>query len=553
MTLIQTAHWHPLPVRSLCYLRGSSSNISPNLLSGGEESVLVTWSIKSGFNHPFHTLPRISKGSISHIIAVPYTVSINIVVICIDNTIQLIEGHNHVIRWKIQGLASSKNEYVPIAGPFNDLTTMPPLIIIDPRTQLPLITRLQGSPGFVHWFDMKYNRVVKELEVASYNRISRKESDHYAYPRPMVTHLTISLSGRDMITVDTMITENINMGTPQNVNMGYDTYNMSLTSNIKFWLYSGKYQEVMKNELSMHYELVTAMASPHSRNYEVDDLSISPSGSKACTLSVKGEVFHLWGKEKTLMNGGNVTKQIPMINNPRSPLWKRLYIVSTPAGYTNSKRLTRGNGSLVSFSSDGSVLLVSYGQNITLWDHSNATMLNTIRAPEIISHIQFLPNIIDSILAVGKSSILLFSPFDSGSLGSEIWSYKLPNVESTFNNDKLVVSSAIPLLSSKEICIAIKATKFKKKSPKSLIESTVTTSKVFFLNMSSGEPKRNLDDTPYSYEIDGTILSMCDVSVVNPESNNNLVSVLVLTDSHELYILEPEEKSFHILEQLVKI
>merc|ERR1712046_208014 len=142
----------------------------------------------------------------------------------------------------------------------------------------------------------------------------------------------------------------------------------------------------------------------------------------------------------------------------------------------NSKCLYRGNGNVISFSTDGSVLLVLYGQNITLWDHSNATMLNTIRSSEIISHIQFLPNIMDSILAVGKSSIMVFSPFDSGFLGSEIWSYKLPDVESTTKDYKLVVSSAIPLLSSKEICIAIKATKFKKKSSHSSDDSTVTTS-----------------------------------------------------------------------------
>merc|ERR1739838_265827 len=112
---------------------------------------------------------------------------------------------------------------------------------------------------------------------------------------------------------------------------------MSLTSHIKFWLCSETSQEVTGNKLSMHYELVTAMASPHYRNYEVDALAISPNGSKACTLSVKGEAFHIWGKEKISMNRENGKKQIPMINNPGSPLWKRLYVVSTPAGYTNSK------------------------------------------------------------------------------------------------------------------------------------------------------------------------------------------------------------------------
>ena len=78
-----------------------------------------------------------------------------------------------------------------------------PIIHMDPKLQVPMLTRLAGAPGFAHWFDPKSNQVIGELEIAPYNCISRKEKYHKTYPRPTITHMVLSNSGNDLITIDT--------------------------------------------------------------------------------------------------------------------------------------------------------------------------------------------------------------------------------------------------------------------------------------------------------------------------------------------------------------
>jgi hypothetical protein len=46
----------------------------------------------------------------------------------------------------------------------------PPTILqMDPKSKVPIITRMAGAPGFIHWFDPKSSHVIGELEIAAYN------------------------------------------------------------------------------------------------------------------------------------------------------------------------------------------------------------------------------------------------------------------------------------------------------------------------------------------------------------------------------------------------
>eukprot|EP00559_Dactyliosolen_fragilissimus_P000170 CAMPEP_0184874080 /NCGR_PEP_ID=MMETSP0580-20130426/42195_1 /TAXON_ID=1118495 /ORGANISM="Dactyliosolen fragilissimus" /LENGTH=916 /DNA_ID=CAMNT_0027377051 /DNA_START=36 /DNA_END=2783 /DNA_ORIENTATION=+ len=495
--LTQTSHWHAHEVKTMCFIGSSSSRVVPSLVSGGEESVIVFWSANR-LNHPNTTIPRISKGAINQIISNEFSASMEIVVFCLDNTIQLLHGHNNAIRWKKQGIASASNEPVHIAQPetskFRSLSKIdaPPLLMIDPRTNLPMLTRLRGAPGFIHWFDLKSGQVVGELEVVAYNRVSRKSSLQAAYPRPTVTHLVMSGNGHDMITVDTMLTENKCIGAHRRVKVGDHKFqNMSFTTTIRFWAWEGNSGSEKQRRMEMPYELIAAMPAPHSINGEISSLAISPNGLRACSLSIENNSFHLWGKSLPEDTGKN------KLTTPSSPLWKRLYKITTPAGYSNLNLHANQNNNLVSFSADGSVLIVSYGSSVTLWDHAHAQILNTISFHQNILDVQFMKASMDTILAVGKTSISAMPPFKHGHLG-EFWSYQMSKSfyeKKAFSEHRHKILVA-PFASSKEVLVAFRILNDSDTKGK---DKAKDQSKIMILDASTGEQKKRLDGTPYCW------------------------------------------------------
>jgi len=548
--IVRTIHWHALPVKTLCYLGLQGSRAAPSLISGGEEAVVVMWNVERGLNRPSNTLPRISKGCITHIVTNPYSISgsasstdMDIIVRCMDNTLQLIHGNNHAIRWKIQGLASSNNECVDITSESNQVPS--PMLHIDPKTRTLLMTRLAGAPGFIHWYDLTSNQVVGELEVAPYNRISRKEAHHNAYPRPTVTNFVFSDSGNDLITVDTMLTENLSLGKSCEVEsvVNNDTdlsKKMSLVTNIKFWSRArevGKRLTAERHGKGMPFELISAMPNPHGYiNGEIDALAISRLGNRACSLSSQEGAFHIWGKGKTFTADKNSL-------SPLQPSWKRLCKITIPSGYSSS--LKHGTGqdknSTVAFSNDGSVLAIAFGRHITLWDHSNATLLKTLCTHESLCDIQFVRSPLDMILAVGKSSVSILPPFSSGYLGNNSWSYKLPE-KSIIGGTKIELGLVTPLVSRKELAVTMRQTQ---DNAKELMIST----KIVIVDIMSGKAKERNDGTVCSWEIEGNVLCLCDISQIQEQWASEQAVLLALNDRNDIFVLDTDDD--RIVEQKV--
>lgn len=533
--LKRTIHWHSLPVKTLCYLGQPGSRAAPNLLSGGEEAVLVTWNIERGLSRPSYTLPRISKGCITHITTNVYPTSsssnsdgMDIVVRGMDNTLQLIHGNNHAIQWKIQGLASSNNECVNSVSSTENEPSV--LLKFDPKTNMPVMTRLPGAPGFIHWYDCVSNQVVGELEVAPYNRISRKEAHHNAYPRPTVTNFIMSSSGNDLITVDTMLTENTSMGKGCKVKSFLNDCDdlsdkMSQITNIKFWAWSRETDSQSSgNQKGMPYEMISAMPNPHGIHGEVDGLAIAPLGNKACSLSYGEKTFHIWMKMRTT----NATQRNFL--SPPLPTWRRICKVTVPSGYStkSGKEYTFDKNSNVAFSNDGSVLAIAFGSDVTLWDYSNATLLNTIRAPENLCDISFVRSPLDMILTVGKSSVSIMNSFGAGYLGDDCWTYKLQ--KNTVVEDKeLRLGLVTPLTSRKELAVTIKES-LKKGNVSS------TTTKIVLVDIMTGQPKKHNDGSICSWHVEGNVQCLCDIS--QSEGSSDEVQLLVLTESNEVYLLD---------------
>ena len=199
VTVRRTMHWHAHPVRALEFLtayshrnRGGGTNSNTpsseattttsfanpmSLISGGEESVLVTWQLDRNYHKPSNFVARVGQGGIVHTVYCQYTS--RVIVFCADNSIQCYNGSNYEREWVEQGLASmalhpDDEEEDGRAKKDNDdddddvrRPKRGPIIMLnDPITNYPMITNLPGSPGNIHWYDTKSASVAGTLEVS---------------------------------------------------------------------------------------------------------------------------------------------------------------------------------------------------------------------------------------------------------------------------------------------------------------------------------------------------------------------------------------------------
>ena len=188
-TVRRTLHWHSHPVRALAYATSSSGG-GPGpatLLSGGEESVLVTWQLDRNFHRPSNFVSRVGRGGIASILTCGRGSGAGggdgggVIVFCSDDTVQRFDGVTYEREWSEQGLASmelhggEEGEGVIAGG--TDVAEDgvrrlagrrgPIVMVRDPITNYPMLTNLPGAPGMVHWYDPTSASVVGTLEVRS--------------------------------------------------------------------------------------------------------------------------------------------------------------------------------------------------------------------------------------------------------------------------------------------------------------------------------------------------------------------------------------------------
>jgi hypothetical protein len=436
VTVRRTVHWHAHPVRALSFLTasgkhykgGNNEGIFANplsLLSGGEESVLVTWQLDRNFHKPSNFVARVGQGAIIHMVCSQS--SGKVIVFCSDNSIQCYNASNYEREWADQGLASMalhEDDVKQENGP----SKSPIIMVKDPITNYPMLTNLPGAPGHVHWYDPRSASVIGTLEVAPYNRVSRRDPLDPHIPAPVVTHMAVGQNGKDMVTVDTVWTENTSVGSSYELPGPQGMTRMNLCTSIKFWSYvegakSSDQRKRRNGDVPMSYDLVSAMVAPHGRDGEISALAVAPDGQVACTLSQEEDSFRVWVKTTDTSPTGAVSTH-----------WVCQYKVKTPSGYANllfQRDASELGTQLVTFSSDGSVLAVSYGHVCTLWDHSNATLLASLTIGDTatikdIQSVNFLTENDDTILLTTASQFGVKSPFGGSKscyLGNDEWSF----------------------------------------------------------------------------------------------------------------------------------
>lgn len=177
VTIRRHVHWHAHPVRTLAFMSVSSggggvrnTNAIANpmsLLSGGEESVLVTWQLDRNFHRPSHFVSRVGRGGIVHMLTCRG--SGKVIVFCSDNSIQCYDGSTYERDWAEFGLAAMAL-HVEEDEEEDDCRRRckrsPIIMVKDPITNFPMLTNLPGAPGMVHWYDPTSASVVGTLEVS---------------------------------------------------------------------------------------------------------------------------------------------------------------------------------------------------------------------------------------------------------------------------------------------------------------------------------------------------------------------------------------------------
>ncbi len=271
-----------------------------------------------------------------------------------------------------------------------------------------------------------------------------------------------------MITVDTVWTENTTVGVARDlIGPKGNITRMNVITCIKFWTHvesptklgkSSDYQRKRRNgDVPMSYELVASMSAPHGRDGMVCALAMAPNGNIACTLSREEDAFRIWAKKT------NGSPPSAGGTGERTTVWKCLYVVKTPSGFANmlvqSVISSSVGQQLVAFSSDGTVLSVSYGPCVTLWDHSNVTLLTSISSVESVTlpgslsenieTVNFLTGNDDAMLLTTAHQIRIISPFGGvkSYLGDDEWLFCADSIGKdaiVLGNDAFV--SAISLL-----------------------------------------------------------------------------------------------------------
>ncbi|KAF9351527.1 WD repeat-containing protein 75 [Mortierella sp. NVP85] len=304
------------------------------LLSGGEESVLVLWQLQTGHKQ---FLPRLGS-EIKHITVSPdqayYAIGHQ------DNSVNVIRSVDLKIKSAIQGLKLSHTNHLN-----NPLLTG---LVIEPRNGHVV---LNGMPGTLQFYDPIQEQHIMELEVSPRNKVSRTDEKEIIQPQVLQCVFSKDKAARWMVTVDAR-----------------DDHETTPEQYLKFWEY---------DDDARTYVLNTRVDAPHTK--EITSCVFNPRGGNQAPMVVTTSTdgtFKIW----ELVHQGEARRGIE-------------------AEIAWSCRSTGFYRDMVprcaSFSTDGSILAISYGQIITLWNPYLNTLQGVLTQPpenRPIKHMTFVEN-----------------------------------------------------------------------------------------------------------------------------------------------------------------
>lgn len=306
-------------------------------------------------------LPRLG-GSIASI-----TISPNNRFYCLgldDNSIRLVNSITQSIEQVIQGL-----QYAQADNATNPLSTG---LIIEPRNHHVVLNGVQGS---IQYYDANADSHVMDLEVVPMNRVSRTGEKEIVHAH--VAHVAFLKSGEWMATVDM---RDDNVTTPELF--------------LKFWSW---------NPDTQAYKLHTRVDYPHSK--PITSLIFNPvsaQGPMAITTS-EDKTFKVW----------NLSTDLGRNHQSNESAW----ICRSVGVYRDSSPTT------ATFSEDGSILAVAFGQVITLWDPYLNSIQTVLAQPNTqnVEKLSFLGDQCPFLIAKSKTHLYVWNMLTC----KVWWSYKM--------------------------------------------------------------------------------------------------------------------------------
>lgn len=302
---IQTVyHWHTLPVNALRFSSGGMQ-----FFSGGNESVLVKWTIENPQNKKF--LPRLPD-TINHISIA--NDNLYIAISMKDNGIQIVDSRFQLVS-VIQHLVISENL---TAG-----------IHYNPHFKSLV---LNGLIGHVQFYSPEDSNLLYNLDVCGRNKLTQEQN--HVILNIDVKKIAINKNGLWMATVEEL----------NEISLCYET-------RLKFWHF-----DVSKQT----WKLVTCVDFPHED--KILDIIFQPSPSDKdfkCVTCGKDKKFKIW----------QLMQEVTVYN--QTFIWKCVTI-----GYYQDRV-----PSALAFSSDASLLAVSFDSILTTWTPDTCKLKCTLKHP----------------------------------------------------------------------------------------------------------------------------------------------------------------------------
>lgn len=384
-TQTTSLHWHAHAVSSVTF--------TPNgayLLSGGEEAVLVIWQVHTGkkefiprLGAPINAVSVSNRGT-----AEEYLVRLA------DSTHSFISSSSLRITRSYSQIRVDPSICYPPSAPISV-----PLAVHSSSSTLILPT---SHPSSIQIYSPLSSTSTSELEVSPSNRVSRRDEKPLEPSR--VESVVVSSSGLWMSTIDSR---------QGDANFGTEVF-------LKFWIWDQKTRRWLLN---------TRIDRPHGQK-KVNDLSFSPDIGKKqpVTLLSTGE-------------DGCIKFWVLRSRKSGSASQEDFWIARASFSFRSAMP------HCASWSPDASLVAVSLGPHVAIYDPITATLCQTLIAPECQDSklVDFIGNAGRYLAVAGLSSIVLWDLVSK----TVCWHFDSPlgvcRIVSHPTEDKFVVFHETPL------------------------------------------------------------------------------------------------------------
>jgi len=287
-----------------------------------------------------------------------------------------------------------------------------------------------GAPGLVCWMGTSQLGGLlsrsQSLDVANWNRVSRKDPDGPRALCPRIANFALSPSGCSLVAVEGALNDG---GRGRQVRMDDEILYERCT--MKFYGLKGEGGGLKPEGVAPtpHGEMAGVSAVDvfdDAENASPSDRARGLFDRYAGTISAQNKSFRIWKGVATCTNGnggggGGSGNNNNNNNNNIDVDWKCLYKVGAPSAMKN-----RGEGpdtAALCFSSDGSVLAVAFNRQVTLWSLS-AVMLCQFLVTHNVQKVGF-NSVGDKLFVVSSNRLSCFNTVGTGGATNGNWAYNV--------------------------------------------------------------------------------------------------------------------------------